>query len=503
MNKVIVFSLLFCLAQISIAQNALNFDGSNDFVGTTYQGIIGSTNRTFEAWINVSASAPSSNLAILDYGANLAGSRNTFAVSGGRGLTFISGGTNANISSPAATVPVGQWVHVAFVLNNGTGFLYVDGVQVGTGNLSSVNTPFGNTNVRIGQRVPGGSILFNGDIDEVRMWNVARSAAELNANRNVEFCTNPTGLVAYYKMNEGVANGNNSSVLVTVDEVSGNNGALGTFALNGTTSNFVTGVNLTNAFASSQTLSGCQGFTVSVGGNTYDSTGIYVDTLAAVLTGCDSVVTTDLTVTGIDSVTQTLNECPGFSVAVDSNVYNATGVYVDTLTSVLSGCDSIVTTALTIDTLDISTTVSGITVMATQSGVTYAWIDCDNGNALIPGETSQSFSPALNGNYAVILDNGVCTDTSACVNMIVVGVDIEKTNAVTMYPNPANDKIFIHWGNMDHFSIAIVNSVGQQVLHSSAEGDTQQVDVSNFPSGIYFLEIEKDGEKARRKFIKL
>ena len=141
MKKILFSYALLALSPFLIAQNALNFDGTNDVVQTAYSGVLGAANRTFEARVFVSPSAPASNLAILDYGLNLAGQRNTFVVAGNRGLQFISGGTNANISSPANTVPVNQWVHVAFVLNNGTGYLYVNGNQVGTGSLTSVNTP--------------------------------------------------------------------------------------------------------------------------------------------------------------------------------------------------------------------------------------------------------------------------------------------------------------------------------------------------------------------------
>ncbi len=549
----LLLSLLF--AGMSFAQNGLNFDGSNDIVLTGFSGVLGSNNRTFEAWVFVSTSAPSSNLTILDYGLNAVGSRNTFVVSGSRALGFLSGGTNANLFSSSGDVPVGQWAHVAFVLNSGTGFLYVNGTQVATGNLTTVNTPSGNQNVNIGQRVPGGSIRFNGSIDEVRIWNVARSAAEINAFKDVEFCSNPAGLVAYYKMNEGIAGGSNVGITTTLDEISANNGFLNSFALNGATSNFVTGAALTTSYSSSQTLDGCDGYSVTIGGNTYDSTGVYTDTLAATLTGCDSVVTTTLTINSANAVTQTLSECPGFAITVDTNTYTTTGVYVDTLTSVLSGCDSIVTTDLTInsvdtvtqvlnecagfsvtvgtntyvstgiyvdslmsvvtgcdsvvttdltiDTLDISTSVSGIVITAGQSGVTYAWIDCDNGNSLIQGETAQSFTPTSNGNYAVIVDNGVCTDTSACVPVTVVGIDHRETNTLKVFPVPAMEAVTIQWKDMDHFSISIFNAMGQKFSQTDSDGATFRLDISDFPSGVYYVELEKEGKKLRRKFVKL
>jgi hypothetical protein len=116
---------MLSLTYWSSAQNGLNFDGSNDIVQTNYTGVLGSPDRTFEAWVFVSSSAPALNLAILDYGLNAVGSRNTFLISGSRGLSFISGGTNANIGTAASTVPLNQWVHVAFVMDNSTGYLYI------------------------------------------------------------------------------------------------------------------------------------------------------------------------------------------------------------------------------------------------------------------------------------------------------------------------------------------------------------------------------------------
>jgi len=195
--SLVLFAAFFSLSQLSNAQNALNFDGSDDLVQTSFGGVTGSNNRTFEAWINVDAGV-GVNKCITDYGLNAVGSRNTFSVSATYQLTFISGGVNANINSNANAVTPGQWTHVAFVLNSGTGYLYVDGVQVGTGSLTTVNTPTGNTDLRIGERVPGGTIPFQGSIDEVRIWNYARSVNEINNDKDSEFCSLPPGLVAYY-----------------------------------------------------------------------------------------------------------------------------------------------------------------------------------------------------------------------------------------------------------------------------------------------------------------
>lgn len=139
----LAITLLFVINEVKAQNVCLDFDGTNDDVTSSYTGVLGSANRTFEAWIYVPSGAPASNLAILDYGLNAVGSRNTFAVTGSRGINFISGGTNANIGTPANLIPDNTWTHVAFVLDNGTGFIYVNGIQSGTGSLTTVNTPAG------------------------------------------------------------------------------------------------------------------------------------------------------------------------------------------------------------------------------------------------------------------------------------------------------------------------------------------------------------------------
>ena len=95
----------------------------------------------------------------------------------------------------------------------------------------------------------------------------------------------------------------------------------------------------------------CQGETVSVGSNTYNASGTYVNTLIA-NSGCDSIVTLDLIVT--PQIQESLSQqiCQGETVSVGSNTYNASGTYVNTLTA-SSGCDSIVTLDLVVTSIDV------------------------------------------------------------------------------------------------------------------------------------------------------
>ena len=440
--KILTRLCLLCMLISSqlIAQNALNFDGSNDYVQTTFAGVTGTTPRTFEAWIYVNAGAASTNLCIMDFGANMVGSRNTFAVGGNRNLQFLSGGTNANIGSGANSVPVGQWAHVAFIYNGTMGFLYVNGVQVGTGSLTTVNTQVGNQNLRIGERVPGGSINFNGIIDEVRVWNVARTINQLNTFKNAEFCGPQPNLVAYYKLNNGIAGGINAGTNTAIDySGNNNNGVLTSFSLSGTTSNWVAGnssitsgsiqggtstliacvphllpsgktINATslvtdtalNAFGcdsiysvnftalsnatSSFSTTVCDGY-YGPSGRFYSTSGNHVDTLSST-NGCDSLISIGLTVNSSKIDIQNITACKSY-VSPLGNTYTTNGNYFDTLTA-SAGCDSVVVTSLilTSDYLnnsspfacDAFTTVLGntITTSGTYTDTIYSGTGCDS-----------------------------------------------------------------------------------------------------------------------------
>jgi len=339
-------------------QNALHFDGSNDYVQTTFTGVTGTANRTFEAWVYIT-STPSGNSCILDYGTNSVGNRNTFFINSNRALGYISGGTNANITSSTNVVPLNTWTHVAFVLDNGTGYLYVDGVQRGTGNLSTVNTATPATNFRIGERIPGGSIPFDGIIDEVRVWNVAKTATQLVALKDDELCPSQAGLVAYYRCNEGLANGSNSTVTTLVDNsTSSNNGTLNNFGLSGSTSNWVAGASLTSAPDSDSTFAveACGSYS-SPGGQFITSSQTLTETITNSF-GCDSAITIDVTIKQISFTRDTIEACDSFR-SVQGTLYTSTNIFTETFTND-AGCDSIVQTFLTVgnstrDTLDIAT----------------------------------------------------------------------------------------------------------------------------------------------------
>ncbi len=539
----------------NFGQNAVNFDGNSDFIQTDAPGITGTSNRTFEAWIYMSSSAPLSNLCILDYGVNAVGSRNTFAVNGNRAITFISGGTNANITSTSNVVPADTWTHVAFVLNAGTGFLYANGSQVGTGNLSSVNTPPGNQNVIVGQRISGGSIPFYGSIDEVRIWDVARSATEIQNNMNNEVCNGSSNLQLYMQMNQGLAGGNNAG-LTNVIDFSGNgySGTMSGFALTGSTSNWVSGATLTagmnGSFASAEE---CDSYTWSANNQTYTSSGTYSHTLVNGA-GCDSIATLDLTINTANDITTTRAECDSFtwnvtgltyyasttesedltnsfgcsythtlnltinnstssSETVEScgeytwdvngQTYTMTGVYTENMTT-SAGCDSIMELDLTVSSVDASAIDNGdSTFTANASGATYQWIDCGNDNTPIAGATSQTYQATQDGSYAVIVTEGNCTDTSECMTVDYLAVGESVLPSPVIYPNPTKGSFDVSFGQAFHGDLHVLDINGKTVFTKSINGKNKTSVNINVEPGVYFVRVQSDkGLASQEKLVK-
>lgn len=71
------------------------------------------------------------------------------------------------------------------------------------------------------------------------------------------------------------------------------------------------------------------------------ATGVYKRKTASLVTGCDSITTLNLTVIPRQYTTLEENICSGTSFEFNGKSYNKTGVYVDTLASLVTGCDSI------------------------------------------------------------------------------------------------------------------------------------------------------------------
>lgn len=80
----------------------------------------------------------------------------------------------------------------------------------------------------------------------------------------------------------------------------------------------------------------------------------------------------------------------------------------------------------------------------------------------------------------------------------------EKTG-IQIYPNPAEDLITIRIDEVAQnglCSLAVVDVMGRIMFSTTVSGSLATVDVSQWPSGVYFIQMEQDGRRFGRKFIK-
>ncbi len=133
-------------------------------------------------------------------------------------------------------------------------------------------------NVVIGRRIDGIN-NFGGDIDEFRLWDIALTQSQIQAHMNGEICAPSSNLVLYYTMNDGVADGSNSSNTTITDHAGTNNGTLQNFNLSGSSSNWTYGQNLSQTVYDTVVATVCSQYMIPDSSGYWDASGNYSWTL--------------------------------------------------------------------------------------------------------------------------------------------------------------------------------------------------------------------------------
>ena len=250
--------------------NALSFDGTNDYVSLGTTTAFNITNAiTIEAWVKVNSFTKSWQ-SIVTKGDN---SWRLHRNNNGNTVSFGTSGLSNTDLSGTKNINDGQWHHIAGVYNGTTKFLYVDGVLdasvTATGTISTSDYA-----ALIGENAQQTGRQFHGGIDEVRIWNIARTQQQIQEAMKSEVNAQ-TGLVGLYHFNEGTAGGNNTGITTATDG-SGNgiHGTLTNFALSGATSNWVEGLPLGKIWGNTLNFEGTTDF-VSVNTGSISVAGSY------------------------------------------------------------------------------------------------------------------------------------------------------------------------------------------------------------------------------------
>jgi ribosomal protein S17E len=190
-------------AEPIVPGGGLQLDGVDDSVdfGTVAAVATGTGSFSIEAWINTSNLG--SRLEIVDTGADVVNQGARLYLETDGKLHFNGPTGNFDVASPAS-VADGQWHHVAVAYDGAadTARLYVDGNLAASQGGIALNITTGA--IRIGRTLPdaGGGNPFKGMMDDVRVWNTARSSAEIAANHDKRLAGSETGLQGYWRMDD-------------------------------------------------------------------------------------------------------------------------------------------------------------------------------------------------------------------------------------------------------------------------------------------------------------
>jgi hypothetical protein len=251
------------------------------------------------------------------------------------------------------------------------------------------------------------------------------------------------------------------------------------------------------------TIDACESYTAPSGSKIYTTSGIYPDTILT-NEGCDSIIILNLTINNSSSMVDEITACNSYTW-IDNITYNSSN---NTATHILTnsaGCDSIVMLDLEINIVDTMLTINEGTITANASGATYQWLDCDNNFEPIPGETNQQFSAIINGNYAVEITQGECTETSTCVAIVNLGIlENSISLAINVYPNPTLDQITVDFGdNYKDRNLKVVNIMGENIGNFAFKNTNKAVIPLLGPSGIYLINIyQSDGKNRTLRVMK-
>jgi hypothetical protein len=236
---------------------------------------------------------------------------------------------------------------------------------------------------------------------------------------------------------------------------------------------------------------------VTVNDKIYYESGNYVQYLENA-SGCDSVLSLNVTVNNPSFGAVEIIECSEYTSPSGNYTWTETGIYDDTIPNVV-GCDSIIIIDLTIPNINISVTQDGNNLIADQTGVDYQWIDCNNGNTPIVGETNQTFIATTSGNYAVELTSEYCTNTSTCINVNAISLDDTSLSSIRVFPNPSND--FIHIETEDSGMARIYSSDSRLIGIYSLVAGINNIQISTLRKGIYAIIIEQGRSYLANKLV--
>ncbi len=247
--SVFVATIATCFASSGVAQcslpncapmphTALAFDGIDDVVTIAPNPALdGLQDFTIEAWTNATGPV-STHHVVLASDSNAAGYQRSYWLGFGTGATtgwiprLLLNYPGFTLVSPVQ-VSLGAWHHIAVTRTGLVVQMLVDGTPIASGTYGALLT-----SITPSLKLGGDAVAqrFAGSLDEIRIWNIGRTQAQIQSTMCFQIAGNEPGLVGYWRFDENVGQtaANQSTSFATTAPPSLLNGTLGANALLGT-----------------------------------------------------------------------------------------------------------------------------------------------------------------------------------------------------------------------------------------------------------------------------
>jgi len=219
---------------------ALAFDGVNDLV--TMVGNPSETAFSVELWFKM-ATLPDAGYAargtMFEVFTNTGGGADRFLfVDDGKACFYVYNPSRSNPKLCSANrYDDGAWHHIAGTLGNTNGMrLYVDGQEAAADAATKVSTFTWRNRFRFGYGHYGFNsplVYMRGAVDEVRVWGVERSAAEILGSYLGSVPPSTPGIQGYWRLDESGLASTAKDEILAPDGGPGNDGTLQNFGLDG------------------------------------------------------------------------------------------------------------------------------------------------------------------------------------------------------------------------------------------------------------------------------
>ena len=198
--------------------------------------------------------------------------------------------------------------------------------------------------------------------------------------------------------------------------------------------------------------------------------------------------------------------CQGFTITVGNNVYNSAGVYTDVLTSA-NGCDSTITTIIDVIQFPVvSLTSSADTLCSNLMDVGQLTGTPAGGVFGAPATSTGAINSATVGNgvydisYTYDVNGCVTTEIVTVVVDACIGVEENSLSMVVAYPSPANENISLKGLELGA-PIQLFDATGKLVYSAKVNREVVTLNVKNYAEGIYTLKSEKTGKVGSISFL--